>query len=83
MFYYKQVVNSEIVSVEAKNRPSISPGFVEATQAEYDAFMASLPEPEPEPLSPDEIRLAEIVATSPQVITMPEMWEAIRILAKR
>ncbi|GAH33314.1 unnamed protein product [marine sediment metagenome] len=41
--------------------------------------------PTAEPVSqptPDEARLAEIVSTSPQVITMPDMWEAIRILAR-
>ncbi|GAH43272.1 unnamed protein product [marine sediment metagenome] len=44
-----------------------------------------LPNPdyiEPYDPSLDEARLAEIVANSPDVITMPEMWEAIRILAK-
>ncbi len=31
----------------------------------------------------DEARLQEILANSPEVITMPEIWEAIRLLAKQ
>lgn len=49
MYYYKQVQDGEIVSVEAKSRDSTSPTFVKATKAEYDAFIASLPVIEPEP----------------------------------
>jgi len=47
MFYYKQVNAGQIVSVEAKTHPATSPGFVPATQAEYDSFLASLPPPPP------------------------------------
>lgn len=47
MFYYKQVEQGEIISVEAKDKASISPNFINATKAEYDTFIASLPPPEP------------------------------------
>jgi len=43
MYYYKQVKSSKIVSVEAKSVDVASPEFIEATKAEYDAFIASLP----------------------------------------
>ncbi len=52
MYYYKQINDGEIVSVEAKNLDAVSPGFVEATKAEYDEFLASLPVIEPNPLVP-------------------------------
>ncbi len=32
---------------------------------------------------PDTIRAQEILANSPDVITMPEMWELMRILGRR
>lgn len=47
MFFYKQVKQGKITSVEAKSIDAISLGFVKATKAEYDTFIASLPEPEP------------------------------------
>lgn len=47
MYYFKQVKNGQIVSVEAKSVNSTSPNFVKATKAEYDDFIASLPPPEP------------------------------------
>lgn len=47
MYYYKQVKDGNIVSIEAKSGDAISPNFAKATKAEYDSFMASLPEPEP------------------------------------
>lgn len=50
MFYYKRITNEQIVSVEAKSRASTSPHFIEATRAEYDSFIASLPVIEPEPV---------------------------------
>lgn len=48
MYYYKQVKNGNIVSVEAKSHDAISLNFVKATKAEYDEFIASLPVVEPE-----------------------------------
>lgn len=47
MFYYKQVKESKIISIESKSLDAISPNFVKATKAEYDDFIASLPPPEP------------------------------------
>lgn len=49
MYYYKQVQDGDIISVEAKSRPALSPTFVEATKSEYDQFIASLPAVEPQP----------------------------------
>lgn len=57
-------------------------------QAKYlydEATQSFIPNPDytpPYDPTPDQARLTEIVATSPQVITMPDMWEAIRILAR-
>lgn len=83
MEYWKKLnPDGSISSVESHSYPHTVPGAIQITKSEYDAFIASLPPPEPVPPTPDEARLAEIVATSPQAITMPEMWEAIRILAR-
>ncbi len=49
MYYYKQVKDGQIVSVEAKSGDSLSPAFAKATKAEYDGYIASLPVVEPEP----------------------------------
>ena len=43
MYYFKQVENGNIISIESKNVDVKSPGFVKATKAEYDGFHASLP----------------------------------------
>lgn len=51
-----------------------------ATQAEIDLYNAQVVLTPPEP---DLIRANELLATSPTVITMPEMWELIRIFARR
>ena len=50
MYYYKQVKNGKIVSVETKSVDNISPNFIKATKAEYDNFIGSLPVPVPEPV---------------------------------
>ncbi len=50
MFYYKQVKDGKIVSVEAKSIDAISPNFIKAKKTEYDNFIASLPVIEPEPV---------------------------------
>ena len=55
MFYYKQVKDGKIVSVEAKNVDSTSPHFVRATKAAYNDYIASLPPP-PSPLPPEPVR---------------------------
>lgn len=49
MFYYKQIKDGKIISVEAKSNDTTSPNFVEATKAEYEEFIASLPINEPKP----------------------------------
>ena len=65
MFYYKQVKDGKIISVEAKSKDATSPNFVKAMKAEYDGFMASLPVVEPEPVRDalaeiDEIKAGQI-----------------------
>ena len=35
------------------------------------------------PPDPDTIRVQELLATSPSVITQPEMWELMRIIGRR
>jgi len=39
--------------------------------------------PDYNPLSPDDMRASEILANSPDVITLPEMWELVRIFGRR
>ena len=58
MFYYKQIRNGNIVSVEAKSIDVASPHFVKATKVQYDEYIALLP-PSP-PLKPPRDPLAEI-----------------------
>ena len=43
MYYYKQVTNNKIVSVEAKSVDIASPDFTKATLQEVTDFKASLP----------------------------------------
>lgn len=50
------------------------------TQEEIDRFDAREVEPPP---AQDVIRAGEILATSPDVITQPEIWELLRILGRR
>jgi len=47
MYYYKQVIDNVITSVESKSVKVASPGFIEAVKLEYDVFIASLPITEP------------------------------------
>lgn len=50
------------------------------TQDEADLFDARWIPPPPDP---DTIRAREILATSPDAITQPEIWELLRILGRR
>ena len=70
MYYYKQVKDGNIVSVETKSRDAISPNFIKATKAEYDGFIASLPPTEP----PEPVRdlAAEISALKGRVKSIEE-----------
>lgn len=52
----------------------------EATQEEIDRYNACVEVAQP---NPDTIRAAEILATSPDIITQPEMWELMRIYGRR
>lgn len=51
-----------------------------ATQEEIDRYNAQVSIYEPDP---DTIRACEILATSPDVITQPEIWELLRIIGRR
>lgn len=50
------------------------------TQADIQAFNSQV---EIIPPDPDTIRANELLSTSPQVITAPEMWELLRIFGRR
>ena len=43
MYYFKQLINDKIVSVESKTSNVPSPDFVAATEKEFSKFIASLP----------------------------------------
>ena len=49
MYYYKQVRNKAITSIESKSVDAASPGFVRASKKEYETFIVSLPVTKPEP----------------------------------
>lgn len=52
----------------------------EPTQDEIDLFNAREVEPPPDA---DTVRAREILETSPDAISMPEMWELLRIIGRR
>ena len=60
MYYYKQVKDGEITSVEAKSVDIPSPDFVQATSEEYDEFIASLPPVEPETVIDPFAKMSEL-----------------------
>lgn len=72
MFYYKQITANKIVSIEVKSIESISPGFIRATKAEYDNFIASLPAPV---IIPPRDLAAEIDGINARLITVEGMLE--------
>lgn len=49
------------------------------TPQELAAFESLEP---PIPPNPDILELQELLSTSPQVITMPDIWRSLRIIAK-
>lgn len=55
-------------------------GCPEATQADIDAYNAQVVILPPDP---DTARAQELLPTSPDAITTPEIWELLRILARR
>ncbi|KKK94241.1 hypothetical protein LCGC14_2684850 [marine sediment metagenome] len=48
--------------------------------SELEAFLAR---PMPPPPTADELRARELLANSPDVITLPEIWETLRIFGRR
>jgi len=52
----------------------------DATQQEIDRYNSQVIIVPPDP---DITRAQELLATSPQAITMPEMWELMRIFGRR
>lgn len=59
---------------------SVALDAYDASQEEIDRYHAEVLIIPPDP---DTIRAEEILATSPAVITQPEMWELLRILGRR
>lgn len=47
MYYFKQIEDGTIISVESKSVDVTSPDFVRASKTEYDSYIASLPSPPP------------------------------------
>lgn len=81
MKYWKRVNDQgQTTTVESYSHDVAVEGAVEIDQAEYQAFLDSMPPPEPDP---DTVRVREILATSPDVITQPEIWELVRIFGRR
>lgn len=52
----------------------------EANQEEIDLYNSQVIITPPDP---DTLRVEELLASSPDVITQPEMWELIRLIGKR
>ena len=51
MYYYKQVKDGQIVSIESKSIKIASPDFVEAAKEECEDYLTSLPpSPPPKPI---------------------------------
>ena len=59
---------------------ALAENWNEATPEEIDQYNAQVVITPPDP---DTIRAEEILATSPDVITMPEMWDLLRIFGRR
>lgn len=59
---------------------SLASQFREATQEEIARFNVEV---EISPPDPDYDRACELLASSPNVITQPEIWELLRIFGKR
>ena len=49
MYYFKQVKDGKMLSVEAKSGDVVSKNFVKATKDEYDNYIAQLPSLPSEP----------------------------------
>lgn len=77
MYYYKQVKEGKIGSVEVKSNDVASPNFVKATKAEYDSFIASLPPPpEPEPPRSTHISTIDAIDTNKaRPAKIKRVWE--------
>lgn len=81
MRYWKRVDQSgNTTTVESYSHDQDVDGAIEIDRAEFDTYIASLPPP---PLDPDEARAKELLASSPDVITQPEIWELLRIIGRR
>lgn len=52
----------------------------DATQDEFDRYNARIPLPTPDP---DILRAEELLTSSSNVITQPEIWELVRIFGRR
>lgn len=64
MFYYKKMKGKTIISIESKSKDIASPGFIPATENEYNQFIASLPVSQ---IKPGRDLVAEIDALKAEV----------------
>ena len=58
-YYSNQVDGQQILSVESKTTPKLSPGFVRASKKTHDNFIGALPVAQPEPTLEGRIALLE------------------------
>jgi len=66
---------------EVDQRPNCTVRLLVHPSQLFLDWQASNPVSEPE--DPDQARAEELLATSPNVITMPEIWELLRIFGRR
>jgi len=62
LYYSKKITGKQVLGVEAKSTPILSPGFIRSSKKIYDSFVASLPVFEPEPTLEDRIAALEAKA---------------------
>lgn len=82
MKYFKLVDDSgNTTSVESYSH-NLAPSYpaIEIDNSEFSAFISSLPAPPPDPYS---LRAKELLANPPTAITMPQVWELLRIIGRK
>ena len=82
MRYWKRVdATGNTTTVESYSHDLPIEGAIEITEAEFNAYLASLPViPPPDN---DYLRVCELLKTSHLVITQPEVWELLRLFGKK
>ncbi len=80
MRYWKRVDTNDLTTtVESYSHDHDIDGAIEIDQAEFNAYIASLPPPT---LDPDYARATELLSNPPEAITTPEIWELLRIIGR-